>query len=173
MKTDIVLTTLNARYIHTAFGLRYLQANLQELESHSCIREFTLHQRPLDIAEQLLALQPRIIGLGVYIWNAEQSLQLVRLLKTLAPEVSLVLGGPEVSFEQEQQPICQLADHVLSGPAEASFYRLCREILGAPVEPLETAPEGRQALEALRLPYYLYSDEDLAQRVLYVEASRG
>ena len=66
---DIVLTTLNAKYIHAAFGLRYLMANLGGLQSRARLMEFDVKQRPLDIAEALLAQNPKIIGLGVYIWN--------------------------------------------------------------------------------------------------------
>jgi len=51
---DIILTTLNARYIHSAFGLRYLYANLGELQKITSLDEFTIHERPLDIAEKLL-----------------------------------------------------------------------------------------------------------------------
>ena len=66
---DIVLTTLNAKYIHTAFGLRYLFANLGDLQSRAGLREFDINQRPLEIVEALLALEPQIIGFGVYIWK--------------------------------------------------------------------------------------------------------
>ena len=68
---DIVLTTLNAKYIHAAFGLRYLLANLGELQPRACLAEFDINQRPLDIAEMLLAHNPKIIGFGIYIWNVE------------------------------------------------------------------------------------------------------
>ena len=57
---DIVLTTLNARYSHTAFGLRYLLANLGPLRSAAVIREFDISQRPIDIAETLLAGNPNL-----------------------------------------------------------------------------------------------------------------
>lgn len=171
MNTDIVLTTINARYIHTAFGLRYLKANLKQLEARTRILEFTLEQRPIDIAEKILAYNPKIIGLGVYIWNIELSTQLVALLKKIAPEVPLVLGGPEVSYEQNSQTICQLADYSLSGPAEGDFFVLCESLLeGKPVK--ITAPR-LLSLDKIISPYYLYSDEDLAHRILYVEASRG
>jgi len=66
-KIDIILTTLNSRYMHSAFGLRYLYANLAELQSSACIEEFTIQQRPIDIVEKLLKHQPKIIGIGVYI----------------------------------------------------------------------------------------------------------
>ena len=56
---EIVLTTLNAKYIHAAFGLRYLLANMGELRPISQLAEFDINQRPLDIAEVLLALIQR------------------------------------------------------------------------------------------------------------------
>ena len=171
MKCDIVLATVNARYTHTAFGLRYLKANLKELEPLTQICEFTLEQRPLDIAEQILSYEPKIVGLGVYIWNARLSFETAALIRKIDPTVKLVLGGPEVSYEQADQPICQLADFVLSGPAESEFYTLCKALLGD--APVECDSSAALSLHDIKLPYYLYTDEDIANRVLYVEASRG
>jgi hypothetical protein len=78
---DIVLATQNAKWIHASFGLRCLRANLGPLRERSVIREFEIGQRPVDVAEAILAEQPRIVGLGVYVWNASVALQLVRILK--------------------------------------------------------------------------------------------
>src|SRR5262245_37107071 len=100
---EIVLTTLNARYAHAAFGLRYLLANLGALRSRAEIVEFDISQRPTDVLEALLAREPRIVGLGVYIWNVEQATRLVADLKRVRPETVVVLGGPEVSYELEGQ----------------------------------------------------------------------
>src|SRR5947199_2705732 len=101
---EIVLTTLNAKYIHSAFGLRYLLANLGPLRPSACMAEFDINQRPIDIAEVLLAREPKIIGFGVYIWNVAETSQLIATLKRSRPELSIVLGGPEVSYEWDQQP---------------------------------------------------------------------
>src|SRR6266478_9297004 len=97
----IVLSTLNAKYIHAAFGLRYLMANLGSLRETACLIEFDIHQRPTDIAEQLLARNPSIIGLGVYIWNVAAATEVLATLKRVRPEVVIILGGPEVSYETE------------------------------------------------------------------------
>ena len=61
--SEIVLTTLNARYIHAAFGLRYLMANLGDLQPRATLVEFDINQRPLEIVEAILARDPRIVGL--------------------------------------------------------------------------------------------------------------
>ncbi|MFZ3139967.1 cobalamin-dependent protein [Polaromonas sp.] len=116
----IVLATLNAKYSHASLGLRYLAANMDlhggaGLRARTQLREFVIQQRPVQIVESLLALNPKVIGLGVYIWNVVETTQVVRLLKTLRPGIKIVLGGPEVSFETGEQEICRLADHVISG----------------------------------------------------------
>ena len=112
---DIVLTTLNAKYIHAAFGLRYLLANLGELRARASLAEFDIHQRPLDIAEILIARNPQIIGFGVYIWNVEPTAQVIAAIKRVRPDIKIILGGPDVSYETERQAIVQLADHVITG----------------------------------------------------------
>ena len=77
---DIVLTTLNAKYIHAGFGLRYLLANLGELRGRAAIAEFDIQQRPMEIVESLLAHNPRIVGVGVYIWNVAVAVDVVALI---------------------------------------------------------------------------------------------
>ena len=54
----ILLTTLNAKHIHAAFGLRYLLANLGSLRQDAAIAEFDVNQRPVEIAEAILAQRP-------------------------------------------------------------------------------------------------------------------
>lgn len=101
---ELVLATLNARYAHASLGLRCLRANLGAVKPRSIIREFTISQRPIDIVEALLSESPRVIGLGVYIWNARESLEVVRLLAQLAPEVKLVLGQDGERRAEEVAP---------------------------------------------------------------------
>lgn len=171
---DIVLSTLNAKYLHASFGLRCLMANLGELRSRARILEFDINQRPLEIAEVLLESSPRILGLGVYVWNAGPTLELVGILRRLRPDLVVVMGGPEVSHEWDRQPLIELADHVITGEADLAFAALCRDLLSgiAPRPPkLIAAPVPDVA--ALAQPYDLYDDRDLEHRVVYVEASRG
>jgi radical SAM superfamily enzyme YgiQ (UPF0313 family) len=170
---DIVLTTLNAKYAHTAFGLRYLLANLGSLRHRAVIVEFDIHQRPLDVAERLLVLRPRIIGLGVYIWNVVPATELVSLLKRIRPEICLILGGPEVSHEIASQPICQEADYVITGEADLAFRELCGQLLGGERPAEHLLSPAPPVFDELALPYDLYTDEDIAHRLTYVEASRG
>ena len=171
--TRILLATLNARYIHAAFGLRYLFANLGELREVAAIAEFDINQRPLEIVEAIMAHEPRIVGFGVYIWNVGPTTEIVALLKRLRPELVIVLGGPEVSYETEQQEIVRLADHVITGEADLAFAEVCRALLKGDRTLPKVIAAPLPLPEQLCLPYDLYSEQDIAHRVLYVEASRG
>jgi radical SAM superfamily enzyme YgiQ (UPF0313 family) len=175
---DIVLTTLNAKYIHAAFGLRYLMANLGALQRRAAIAEFDINQRPVDIAEQLLARNPRIIGFGIYIWNVAPATEVIAAIKRIRPQIIVVLGGPEVSYETERQKIVELADYVITGEGDLKFAEVCAELLGR--DETDPCPEFPKIIPAelpdfsrLALPYDLYTEDDIAHRIIYVEASRG
>ena len=171
--SDIVLTTINARYVHAALGLRYLAANMGELAPRTRIVEFVLGQRAFEIVEDLLALQPRIIGIGVYIWNVEECTRVVALLKKVAPHITVVLGGPEVSYETAEQRICALADYVITGWGDVTFPKLALAVVNGAAPSTQVMPGEQPPLAQLTLPYAHYTDEDIAKRFIYVEASRG
>ena len=173
MSADIVLATLNARFTHASLGLRYLLANLGELRQHAVLRELVLGVDPEEAAARWLAERPRIIGLSVAIWNVAPLTRAVAWLKATAPEVVIVLGGPEVSHEVEGQRICALADYVVTGWGELTFARLARAILACRRPAAKVHPGERAPLPAIRLPYDEFTDDDLGRRRLYVEASRG
>ena len=180
VRPAILLCTLNAKYIHASLALRYLLANMGELRAQTALCEYTIARRPADLAAELLALlgpaeagRVQVIGFGVYIWNVSQTCELVRLLKAARPGLKLVLGGPEVSHEHDQQPIVALADHVITGWGDVSFPKLCRALLHGPLPLMKVIAGEQPPLDELALPYAEYSEADLAHRVLYVEASRG
>jgi radical SAM superfamily enzyme YgiQ (UPF0313 family) len=180
----IILATLNARYIHASLGLRCLLANLdlhggEGLRAQAVLREYTINRAPADVVADLLATlgdagdAVQVIGFGVYIWNVTQTTAVLRLLKAARPNLKVVLGGPEVSHEVDQQAITLLADHVITGWGDVSFAKLCRALLDGPQPLMKIIPGEQPALKDLALPYGEYSDADLAHRLLYVEASRG
>jgi hypothetical protein len=87
--------------------------------------------------------------------------------------VRVVVGGPEVSHEPDEQRICALADFVVSGPGELAFARLCRQLLHGPRPLMKRIPGAPLELDALASPYPFYDERDVRERFLYVEASRG
>jgi radical SAM superfamily enzyme YgiQ (UPF0313 family)/REP element-mobilizing transposase RayT len=183
-QSDIVLTAFNARYAHSSFGARYLLANMDDLQSRTALFEFDLQVQPRIAVEKILALAPRMVCIGCYIWNIDLATQVAALLKAIRPEIILILGGPEISYETEQQEIFQYADHIICCEGEIEFPKLCKELLGRQdaydttlVPQASRLPRIIQAepvdVTEIELPYDLYSDEDIAHRAIYVEASRG
>ena len=169
----ILLSTLNARYAHASLGLRYLLANMGELQAQTKLQEFVIGAKTADVVERLLAHHPRIVGFGVYIWNVEETARVVAMLKRVAPQVTIVLGGPEISYETEQQPIAQFADYIITGWGDITFPNLCRQILHGPKPLMKIRAGAQPPMDEIKLPYAFYTDEDIAHRTLYVEASRG
>lgn len=135
--------------------------------------EFTIKQSADKVAQQILALNPKILGLSVYIWNTEQTELVIDQLRKQKPDLCIVLGGPEVSYESQTQSICQKADFVIKGEAEVLFRDFCRQVLKGEPPKQKYISGALPDISTLKSPYAFYSDEDIKNRVVYVEASRG
>jgi radical SAM superfamily enzyme YgiQ (UPF0313 family) len=174
---EILLITVNAKWIHPSLALRLLKANLGQLQDNCEIIEFNLRQPLAEMTEQVTAARPRILGVSVSIWNHVVSLALLEELFSrwsAREKPVVVLGGPEVTHLPEVSAIFHYADYVIRGEGEEAFKTLCENILMAAQErPPKFVSAGPVKLETIKSAYALYSDEDLAKKLVYVEASRG
>ena len=168
----ILLTTLNSRYTHSSIGLRYIYANLHELQDTTKLLEFNINDSIQTIAENILIHQPEIIGIGTYIWNAIQTSELIHILKKISPSTTIILGGPEVSYTPFRANFDD-ADFIVQGEGEVSFYELCKNIIHKKIPQEKIIPMTLPKLKELQLPYKYYTDEDIKNRYIYVEVSRG
>ncbi len=146
-QTDIVIASFNARYSHCSFGARYLLANMGDLQDQTELQEFDLQVQHRSAVEKILASNPRIVGIGCYIWNIELATKIAALLSSVRPEIKVILGGPEISHETEGQEIFRYADHVVCGEGEVEFPKLCRILLGR-----RAACDTEAVPQAARLP---------------------
>jgi radical SAM superfamily enzyme YgiQ (UPF0313 family) len=120
----IALISLNAKYIHTNLAIRYLAECVREAH-HTEIFDFTVHDLPLKMAEEIYSYKPDLIGLSVYLWNRDETIRLVKILKRVLPEAFLLLGGPEVMAEPGAfMGKCQEIDAVVQGEGETPFQEL-------------------------------------------------
>ncbi|MCW8953777.1 MAG: B12-binding domain-containing radical SAM protein [Sulfurimonas sp.] len=168
----IILTTLNSRFTHTSIALRYLYANLKELQDDAEIIEFSINDALQSVAEKLLKNSPNIIGIGVYIWNVTEVSELIHIIKKVSPETTIVLGGPEVSHEPFRVNL-KSADYIIQGEGDLAFYNLCKNILNNNKPQDKIIKMSMPSLKNVKLPYKYYTDDDIKNRYLYVEASRG
>lgn len=167
----IILATVNARYSHTSFGLRCLKANLREFENITDIMEFSGDSTVQEIAEAVIMQNPDIVGFGCYIWNIETIIRAAEIVRVVRPDIVIVFGGPEVSYEYDEfLPRC---DYLISGEGENALYHLVRKLSDGSRPEEKVLNEPVCDLTQLKFPYYLYSDDDIKNRLIYVEASRG
>ena len=193
-KKKIILTTINAKWIHPSLALRLLKANLGPLEDSCEIIEFALRQPLAEKLEPLLAAFASssaeaddcvcILGISVSIWNHLAVIELLEELnktwsaspRQTAPIIKpvIVFGGPEVSYLPPDSEIFKFADYVIRGEGETAFRLLCEDILQGEQNNLRTIINAEHNnLNEIKSAYHLYTDEDLAKKLIYVEASRG
>ena len=184
MKT--ILTTLNAKYIHTSLALRWLYVANKDRFDIS-FHEFVIKEDTFLIANTLLSLNPDIIGIGIYIWNVEQSIALASILKARKPGIIVIAGGPEVSYEPELFLSKGCFDFIISGEGEFVLGELLAAIANAPsgnyssinIESIShqhrinktVAKADLRKLAGLPSPYRLPEDQE--HRIQYFETSRG
>jgi len=170
--SNIILTTLNGRYSHTSIALKYLYANLHEFQEQTTIQEYVINENVQDIAEKILLQNPKIIGLGVYIWNVSDISQLIHIIKKVTPNTIIILGGPEVSYTPFRVNL-DVADFIIQGEGEIQFYNLCKDLLENKTIEQKIFPPQILDVRDIELPYKYYTDNDIQNRHIYVEASRG
>lgn len=185
---NIILTTLNAKYIHTNLAIRYLKAYARP-EFDPVIVEFTIKEPTLNIVTDLYQRKPDLVGFSCYIWNIEETIKVIEMFRAISPHTKIVLGGPEVSYDVHYwlRRLEGLVDFIIMGEGEYSFKQLLRyaheEI------PLEEVPgiaylqDGKMKihpqpkkidLREMPSPFRFEEDRDsLSKRIQYIETSRG
>ncbi|MDR7071948.1 B12-binding domain-containing radical SAM protein [Fictibacillus barbaricus] len=185
MKT--VLSTLNAKYIHTCLALRYLKAYSQP-EFPVTIREFTIKDPSLNIVTDLFNQEPDVLGFSCYIWNIEETIKIIQMFKKIKPETKIVLGGPEVSYDVAYWlDRIHEVDFIVVNEGEETFKHLLNEIqndgqfnkvagLAYRMEgkPKINGPREKLDLKKVTSPFRFEEDvKDLSKRITYFETSRG
>ena len=98
---QVVLVALNAKYSHSSLALRYLKSYVEEGFPNVETLEFNINQDLGLILAELARRKPDVVGFSCYIWNIELILPLVGNLRKVCPNTTIILGGPEVSFDTE------------------------------------------------------------------------
>jgi anaerobic magnesium-protoporphyrin IX monomethyl ester cyclase len=188
------LATLNAKYIHTSLALRYLRAYAREDFPDIDLCEYTIKDPDLSVAADIHKRKPDVVGFSCYIWNIEETIPIIQMLRKTNPDVKIVLGGPEVSYDSrmwlERLPE---VDAIVINEGEKTFHRVLTEFAreretGEPARlelvpgivyhhaekgVQQTFPAEKMKLDEIPSPF----DEDdlptLVNRVVYFECSRG
>ena len=184
---NILMSTLNAKYIHTNLAMRLIKAYARP-EFEIDLIEYTIKDPTLQIVGDLYQLQPDVMLFSCYIWNVEQTFEVMTLLKKLLPNVIIIIGGPEVSYDLEEWLRQSSAiDFIVVGEGEATTKHLLAEINGKKqyetvagiafrqgAEIVITPKRPKLDLNTIPSPYRFATDlPHLSKRITYIETSRG
>jgi anaerobic magnesium-protoporphyrin IX monomethyl ester cyclase len=176
-----LLTTLNAKYIHTNLAIRILYE--QNVADNVFWKEFTI-KGDLDKTADECALYD-LVAFSCYIWNITQTLVVCEMIKTRNPACCILLGGPEVSYEYDEVITLPYIDYIIAGEGEIPFklflegfpdvklvpglvYAHKDQVISNPL-----APTFDVKLFEGSMPYRYDDAAELAPKVLYIETSRG
>lgn len=184
---NVICSTLNAKYIHTNLAIRYLKAYAAP-EYDILLKEYTIKDPILNIVSDLYQQNPAVIGFSCYIWNIEETIKVIQMLKKVNPAIQIVLGGPEVTYDSKEwmEKVPEI-DFIVLGEGEQTFKQLLTQIeknqdyLKVPGiayredgEILFTPQMNKLDLRELPSPYRFQEDlPHLGKRVTYIETSRG
>lgn len=98
----VVLTAINAKYIHSNLAVYSLQKYAQCYQEHIEMAEYTINQYVDEILMDLYKKSPDLLAISCYIWNIDMVLEITGEIKKVLPKVKIWLGGPEVSYQVEE-----------------------------------------------------------------------
>lgn len=122
----ILLCAINAKYIHTNIAVRLIKGYcLSALSSDIDVVEYTINNYIDDIVQDLYKKSPDVIAFSCYIWNIEMIKKIMKIVKIIMPDVRLIMGGPEVSYNAtEVLGECLDCDVIIRGEGERSSLEL-------------------------------------------------
>lgn len=125
----VLLTTLNAKYIHSNLSIKYLYMASKQYKNKVEIREFTINQPEDYIHTEIVRGSYDLICFSCYIWNIEAILQIAENIKKALPGVHILLGGPEVSYESiDMMKKNPFVDLIIRGEGEETFSELMKTL---------------------------------------------
>ncbi len=179
----ILLTTLNAKYIHLNLAVRLLYALYHKKYSGLAWREFTIKEQADDIAQRCKDYE--LVAFSCYIWNITQTLAVAKALKQLNPTIKILLGGPEVSYDYHDLIALPEVDYIIVGEGEIPFEAFLANYPNLHLVPnLVFKEAGKVQFFPAQVtfdlanyaginPYIYDAPEDLYNKVCYIETSRG
>lgn len=183
----ILLTAINAKYIHSNLAVYSLRAYTGRLKEHVSIKEYTINHYTEDILKGIYQEKPDVIAFSCYIWNIDYVRELIGDLAQIMPQVPIWVGGPEVSFDAEAflSELPQVTG-VMKGEGEAIFKALTEYYVEnkgslAEIKGLVYRDESgiiksnpsQPVIDMDSIPFVYEDMDSFAHKIIYYETSRG
>ena len=183
----VILTAINAKYIHSNLAVYSLRAYAKPYKDEIEIAEYTINQQVDDILMDLYKKKPDVLCFSCYIWNLNYVEEIIREIKKIFPELPIWVGGPEVSYDAKDvlERLPEVTG-VMFGEGEATFLELMEyyhnegkelnEVLGIAYRDREDCiqiNEWRPVIDLSTVPFVYQDMEDFRNKIIYYESSRG
>lgn len=164
--------------------MRYLKAFTKDLDFQGDIKEFSINDRVENILEGIIEEKPDVVAFSCYIWNMEFVNRLAELIKLVDPNIEILYGGPEVSYEGKEFLENHEGEYVIVGEGEKTFREFVLYKLGEgkieDIKGLNYKMDGkvfenpkRPEMDMNELVFPYTYEEDINNKIVYYEASRG
>ena len=180
----VLLTALNSKYIHSNLAIRYLKAFAQDLDYEANIREFSINDREERILKEIIEEKPDVVAFSTYIWNVEMISRVASLIKIVNPDIEILYGGPEVSYDSRVFLGENVGEYIIEGEGEKIYKEFIEYKMGLrdveDIKGLHYKREGqvysnpiRPAMDMNDIIFPYEEEEDLSNKIVYYESSRG
>lgn len=165
----VLLTTLNSKYSHVNIAQYYLRKCIEDLCDVE-IKHFTINDNLENILESILQTNANLVCFGCYIWNIEQTLKLCKNIKNMKKDITIALGGPEVSYNpNEVLNNNKFISSIMCGEGENAIRQLVIDYTNNSLKEIYDIP-----VETSQIPHIAQDIVDnYDNRVVYFETSRG
>ena len=184
---NIILTAINAKYIHSNLAVYSLKAFVPRYEEEISIREYTINQPLDDILMDLYEAGPDVVCFSCYLWNIQYVEQIITELPKILPDTEIWLGGPEVSYDAPAMlGRYPMVSGIMCGEGEETFRELAeyfheegkelhgiRGIVFRDWDGTVVRNESRPAMDLSSIPFVYEKLENFRNRIIYYESSRG
>lgn len=189
----IDLVAVNAKFIHSNPAVYSLSRYAGGEACGIQIREYTINNRYEDVLYGILSDKPDVIAFSVYIWNADQIIELMRDIKIIYEQedrdLMLIAGGPEASFDSKR--FLEYCDCVILGEGEKTFKKIVdaiqesegpvaqycldkiKDISGIATQDFLHPFIGNDAADMDAIPFLYDELSPFENRIIYYESSRG
>lgn len=180
----VLITAIDSKFIHSNLAVRYLKNFTKDLDYEGKIKELTINDREERILEEIIKEKPDIVAFSTYIWNVELVSRVANLIKRVNPKIEILYGGPEVSFDSRSFLKNNVGEYVIEGEGEKTYrdfilYKLgeikIEEVRGLhyKIDDEVYSNEKRPLMSMDEIVFPYEESEDLSNKIVYYEASRG
>lgn len=185
----IILTAINAKYIHSNLAVYSLKAYAKKYAEHISLAEYTINQQLDEILMDIYKQKPDVLCFSCYIWNISYVETLIREIHKILPNLPIWLGGPEVSYDagevlrrlpevtgivkgEGEETFLEIASYYVE-EKDAEYLRGIKGISYREEDGEIVENPWREIMDLSKVPFVYEDMDEFRNKIIYYETSRG